>query len=122
VIIAIIDLDLQIFLQSPMKFIFSLAVFIYNSIQISAQIIDSFNVDSKILNKQIKCFVYTPKNCNQTNRNALYLLHGAYGNHKQWIEQGNLKSIIDSLNEFKNCIVLMPDAGMTYYMNDEDGK
>jgi beta-N-acetylglucosaminidase len=80
VIIAIIDLDLQIFLQSPMKFIFSLAVFIYNSIQISAQIIDSFNVDSKILNKQIKCFVYTPKNCNQTYRNALYLLHGAFGN------------------------------------------
>ena len=105
-IIAIIDLDLQIFLQSPMKFIFTLAVLICNSIQISAQIIDSFTIDSKILNKQIKCLVYTPNNCNQTNRNALYLLHGAFGNHKQWIEQGNLKSIIDSLNEFKNCIIL----------------
>jgi S-formylglutathione hydrolase FrmB len=105
-----------------MKIIFTLAVFIFNSIQISAQIIDSLSIDSKILNKQIKCLVYTPKNCNQTNRNVLYLLHGAFGNHKQWIEQGNLKAIIDSMNDFKNCIILMPDAGMTYYMNDEDGR
>jgi S-formylglutathione hydrolase FrmB len=87
-----------------------------------AQITDSIIIESKILNKQVKCLVYIPKTINTENRNILYLLHGAFGNHKQWIEQGNLKSIIDSIPSFKNCIILMPDAGMTYYMNDEDKK
>ena len=101
-----------------LSFIFGLLLFL----NLFAQKTDSLSIHSKILKRSVSCMVYQPKQLLSKDNNVLYLLHGAFGNHKQWLEQGELISIIDSTPSFKNCIIIMPDAGMTYYMNDEDGK
>ncbi|MFY8020476.1 MAG: alpha/beta hydrolase [Bacteroidia bacterium] len=88
---------------------------------LSAQQIDSFIIDSKILNKPVHYLLYTPKMMKPHNKKVIYLLHGAGGNHQQWLQEGRIHSLLDTNTAFKNCVVVMPDAGMTYYLNDEDG-
>lgn len=64
----------------------------------------------------VPCRVYLPheyaKRANKEIFPVLYLQHGMWGNENDWIEQGNLLPIMDSLlrlDEVKEMVVIMPD-------------
>ncbi|MDR6339791.1 enterochelin esterase-like enzyme [Filimonas zeae] len=55
---------------------------------------------------------------------VLYLLHGMGDNHTGWLRLGRLQQVADSCisnGSMKPCIIVMPDAGLTYYLNSKDG-
>lgn len=61
----------------------------------------------------VPCCVYLPYAYNyNTTYPVLYLQHGMFGNEEDWIKQGNLVAIMDSLlkiNAVKEMVVIMPD-------------
>lgn len=61
----------------------------------------------------VPCCVYLPYAYNSnTTYPVLYLQHGMFGNEEDWIKQGNLVAIMDSLlkiNAVKEMVVIMPD-------------
>lgn len=55
---------------------------------------------------------------------TLYFLHGLFGNDHRWVDRGG-KEIFDQLTaegKIGQFLVVMPDAGETFYVNSEDGK
>ncbi len=51
---------------------------------------------------------------------VVYLLHGAFGNHRNLVERFPVQKIIDDLiaaNELQECIVVFPDGFNSYYIN-----
>lgn len=55
---------------------------------------------------------------------TLYFLHGLFGNDHRWVDRGG-KAIFDKLTaegEIGQFLVVMPDAGETFYINSENGK
>lgn len=61
----------------------------------------------------VPCCVYLPYAYNsKITYPVLYLQHGMFGNEEDWIKQGNLVAIMDSLlkiNAVKEMVVIMPD-------------
>lgn len=83
-------------------------------------------VQSKILGRDIKYSVYLPSDYSTSNRAypVLYLLHGYSDNETSWIQFGEVNAIADRLIEKREAspmIIVMPDAGLTYYINNYDG-
>lgn len=88
---------------------------------------DSLVMKSSILNKDKKFAIYLPAGYNTSKLSypVLYLLHGGSGNQKDWIAAGNMKATTDkAIAEGKAApmIVVMPDAEMTFYMNNVKGE
>jgi enterochelin esterase-like enzyme len=90
-----------------------------------SKVIESLTMTSKLLNTQIKYSVYLPENYENSNQNfpVVYLLNGLFGNETDWIKQGDLKQIADSLikrDEIIPMVIIMPDGDDRLYMNKED--
>ncbi|WP_435413726.1 alpha/beta hydrolase [Psychroserpens mesophilus] len=90
-----------------------------------SKVIESLTMTSKLLNTQIKYSVYLPENYENSNQNfpVVYLLNGLFGNETDWIKQGDLKQITDSLikrDEIIPMVIIMPDGDDRLYMNKED--
>ncbi len=69
--------------------------------------------------------VYLPKGYESSQRMypVLYLLHGAGGNQRSWIQGGDMQRIVDKTIEEGKAdpmIIVMPDAELTYFMNTKD--
>jgi len=84
---------------------------------------ESLIVKSTILGRDIKYSIYLPYDYNTSNRSypVLYLLHGSTDNEVSWIQFGNINSTADRLiasGESAPIIIVMPDAGLTYYINN----
>lgn len=96
-----------------------------------SRIFDDLFVNSKILNKEMGFGIYLPSNYETSNQSypVLYLLHGGGGTkgtqrHQRLINEFNLKEVLDkaiSDNSIRPMIVVIPDAGMSYYMNNING-
>ena len=96
-----------------------------------SQLFNNLFVKSAILKKEVGFGIYLPPNYDASNQSypVLYLLHGGGGKkgtkrHQRLIEEFNLKATIDkaiSDNSIKPMIVIIPDAGMSYYMNNING-
>ncbi len=85
-------------------------------------------VVSKILNKTMKYTVYLPNNyaTEDFNYPVLYLLHGLSGNNAVWSDpaKGDLKNIADryfNAHPNQKMIIVCPDAGNSWYINNFDG-
>jgi len=92
-----------------------------------SQVIDSLTFKSNILKKEKAFALYLPKGYESSQRKypVLYLLHGGTGNQNDWIQKGELQRIADkAIEEGKAApmIIVMPDAEMSYYMNNASGK
>lgn len=51
---------------------------------------------------------------------VIYLLHGAYGNHRNLVERFPIQKILDELiatGQLPECIVIFPDGFNSYYVN-----
>lgn len=88
---------------------------------------ESLKVKSTILGKEIKYSIYLPSDYDKTNRSypVLYLLHGYTDDETGWTQFGEAHLIADkSINsgEAPPMIIVMPDAGVSWYQNSFDGK
>ena len=74
-------------------------------------------LSSKILGRDVYINVYIPDGFDQAPEQtypALYLLHGLYGTHLNWVETGGLDVVLDELigtGEAARMVVIMPCAG-----------
>jgi enterochelin esterase-like enzyme len=85
---------------------------------------ESLKVKSNAMGKDIEYSIYLPADYDKTNRSypVLYLLHG-YSD--DWTQFGEAQRIADetiSGGAAPAMIIVMPDAGVTFYINNADGK
>ena len=88
---------------------------------------DNLILPSVLMKKRMSYALYLPPGYHFSKKTypVLYLLHGAGENHTAWLRSGNLKEIADRLIEsgaIDPLIIVMPDAGMSYYMNSSSGE
>lgn len=82
-------------------------------------------VDSKILGKQVRYTIYLPYDYNTSSRYypVVYLLHGYTDNDAGWLQYGEVNRIADKAiesGEIPPMIIIMPDGGLTWYLNNFD--
>ncbi len=83
-------------------------------------------VNSKILNKEVRYTIYLPFDYNSSNRcyPVVYLLHGYTDNDMGWLQFGEINMIADEAiakREIPPMIIVTPDAGVSWYINNYDG-
>ncbi len=88
---------------------------------------ESIKIKSTTLGKDIEYSIYLPADYDKTNRQypVLYLLHGYTDDETGWTQFGQTPEIADKVinsGEAPAMIIVMPDAGVSWYMNSFDGK
>jgi enterochelin esterase-like enzyme len=91
------------------------------------KVLESKSMESKILGKPIKYSIYLPSDYEISNRYypVFYLLHGYTDNETAWIQFGEINTTADNAianREATSMIIVMPDAGVNWYINDYAGK
>lgn len=88
---------------------------------------ESLILKSSTLGKDVKYNIYLPADYEKNNRlyPVLYLLHGYTDDETGWTQFGQTPEIADKVinsGEAPPMIIVMPDAGVSWYMNTFDGK
>lgn len=94
-----------------------LLLFIVVGFNVSAAQVDTLLVKSMVMNKYIKNIVLLPESYSEAKANfpVVYLLHGAGGNHTDWLNAApNIKEYVDK-HKF---IIVCPNAGKTSWYFD----
>ncbi len=84
---------------------------------------EDLKVPSKILHRDVSYSIYLPFDYETSQRYypVVYLLHGYTDDDKAWIQFGDANLIADkgiSDMEIPPMILVMPDAGLTFYVNN----
>lgn len=92
-----------------------------------ARLLESMMLNSSLLNRAVKYSIYLPPDYYTSNRRypVLYLLHGISDNETSWVQFGEADRIADAgirSGEIPPMIIVMPDAGATFYINDYQSK
>ncbi len=87
------------------------------------KVMESLNFKSKILDRQVRYTIYLPPDYDISARRypVVYLLHGATDDETTWIRLGEVNSAADraiASREIPPMIIVMPDAELTWYIND----
>ncbi len=87
---------------------------------------ESLHMESKTLKRAVNYSIYLPYDYNSSDRQypVLYLLHGYTDNETAWSQFGEVKAIADAGigNPLMTpMIIVMPDAGLDWYVNASDG-
>lgn len=92
--------------------------------QTQSKIFENKTMKSDLLGKEVKYTVYLPESYDTSDRTypVLYLLHGYSDDHTSWNQFGQVKSIADESikNGAAEMIIVMPDGGVSWYMNNAD--
>lgn len=88
---------------------------------------ETLKIKSAILSKDMEYSVYLPADYETSNRRypVLYLLHGYTDDETGWTQFGEAHLIADRAvqsGEAAPMIIVMPDGGLTWYINSYDGK
>lgn len=88
---------------------------------------ESLKVKSSTLGKDVEYSIYLPPDYDKSNRRypVLYLLHGYTDDETGWSQFGEAQIIGDRMiqnGEAAPMIIVMPDGGATWYINNYDGK
>jgi enterochelin esterase-like enzyme len=88
---------------------------------------ESYIIKSKILGKEVRYSIYLPSDYESSQRRypVLYLLHGYSDDETGWAQFGEVQKIANetiSNGEATQMIIVMPDAGVSWYINDAAGK
>lgn len=112
-----------------MKKISALLLLLISSVSFAQQGIvkESLKMKSSTLGKEVKYNIYLPADYEKNNRlyPVLYLLHGYTDDETGWTQFGQTPEIADKAinsGEAPPMIIVMPDAGVSWYMNSFDGK
>lgn len=87
---------------------------------------EGLTVESKILGKPQRYTVYLPSDYETSSRKypVVYLLHGYTDNDTGWLQFGEAHLIADEAiakREIPPMIIVMPDGGVSWYVNNHDG-
>ena len=88
---------------------------------------ESLKVKSTALGKDVEYSIYLPADYDKSNRSypVLYLLHGYSDDETGWTQFGEVQHIADKQMKSEQVapmIIVMPDAGVSWYINSFDGK
>lgn len=91
------------------------------------RLLESMMLNSSLLNRAVKYSIYLPPDYYISTRRypVVYLLHGYGDNETSWVQFGEADRLIDAgirSGELPPMIVVMPDAGATWYVNDYQTK
>lgn len=97
------------------------------SVRAASQVLDAQPVKSEILGKAMNAAVYLPDGYASSQRSypVLYLLHGYSDDQTGWVQFGEVQRIADqaiAAGRAAPMIIVMPDAGVTWYANDLKGQ
>ncbi len=86
---------------------------------------ESLSFQSKKMG-EVKYSVYLPPSYDRHQRKypVVYLLHGYTDNETAWVQFGEIDKAADkgiALNDFPEMVIVMPDAKVTWYVNDHKG-
>jgi enterochelin esterase-like enzyme len=93
----------------------------------SGQVLEGLKFASPILGRDVKFAVYLPPDYATSTRRypVVYLLHGYTDDESGWIQFGEVHLAADraiAAREIPPMIIVMPDGGVAWYMNDVQGK
>lgn len=93
----------------------------------SGQVREGLKFHSAILGRDVAYAVYLPPDYAASTRRypVVYLLHGYTDNESGWIQFGEVDLAADRAiaeREIPPMIIVMPDGGVTFYINDGAGK
>lgn len=98
------------------------------SVQIPAmgQLIEGISLSSSILGKAVNYAIYLPPDYTIGERRypVVYLLHGYTDNESGWVQFGEVQLAADraiASREIPPMIIVMPDGGVSFYINSADG-
>lgn len=91
-----------------------------------ATTLDCSQLQSTILGRSVNYCVALPADYASSGKRypVLYFLHGMFEDERSWAERGG-KEILDGMlakGQLGPFLVVMPDAGKTFYVNSYDGK
>jgi S-formylglutathione hydrolase FrmB len=91
------------------------------------KVIETQNIQSKILSKNIAYTVYLPADYETSNRTypVVYLLHGYTDDNTGWLQFGEINRYADKAiaeGTIPPMIIVMPNGGTSWYVNAYDGK
>lgn len=92
-----------------------------------ARLLESLQFNSSLLNRGVRYSIYLPPDYYTSNRRypVVYLLHGYSDDQTGWVQFGEADRIVDEQiksGELPPMIIVMPDGGVTFYINDYQGK
>lgn len=87
---------------------------------------ESVPIESSVLGKTVEYNIYLPAGYEESNRSypTLYLLHGYTDDEIGWTQFGEVQQITDKATvslAVTDMIIVMPDAGVSWYINSHDG-
>ncbi len=91
------------------------------------KVLEGLAFNSELLNKDVNYAIYLPPDYDASTRKypVVYLLHGYTDDESGWIQFGEVNLAADNAIESRDIppmIIVMPDAGVTWYMNDYQNK
>lgn len=108
-------------------FLFVTCIFITAvSVAQTGKVMESLEFESELRSEPLKYSVYLPADYESSERSypVLYLLHGYSDDETGWIQFGEANQIADkgiANGDFASCIIIMPDGGVSWYINSADG-
>jgi enterochelin esterase-like enzyme len=93
----------------------------------AAQVLEGLKCESAILGRDVAYAVYLPPDYAASTRRypVVYLLHGYTDDESGWVQFGEIGQAADRAiaeREIPPMIIVMPDGGVTFYVNDAAGK
>lgn len=112
------------------KTIFLLLMTVYSSnifAQTMGKVSEGKLIKSNILNKDVRYTIYLPAGYETSERSypVVYLLHGYTDDDTGWLQFGEINRYADKAiadGTIPPMIIVMPDGGVSWYMNSYDGK
>ncbi len=94
---------------------------------VRGQVLEGLGFPSAVLGREVRYAVYLPPDYQLSTRRypVVYLLHGFTDDESAWIQYGEVNLAADRgivLREIPPLIIVMPDGGVTWYINDLQGK
>lgn len=91
------------------------------------KVVEGLQCKSEILGEVVNYSIYLPPDYDQSKRSypVVYLLHGYTDNETAWVQFGQVNHYVDKAIEegsIAPMIIVMPDAKVTWYVNDVAGQ
>ena len=98
-----------------------------NGFSQSGKVKESLSFQSSTLGREVKYSIYLPPDYESSVRSypVVYLLHGYTDDETAWVQFGEVNMASDKAiadRTIPPMIIVMPDAGVTWYVNDYLGK
>lgn len=116
----------MLFAKINWLFLIPLVLFSVMQAQVSrGKVFEGLKLKSELLNREVRYSVYLPFDYDSSNRYypVVYLLHGYTDDDTGWLQFGEAHLLADQAiaeNRIPPMILIMPDAGLSWYLNNYD--